>query len=156
MRRSVRNALKFGVPLVALGLVGLMLVPAQTIHIGSATFVPPAPAAKPAPKIAAGRITSLSTPTPVAAKLQAELQTQGTSPAPATGVKPAVELVSTPGNTAPDMTTLPGTGSADVPPSGAPATALLIGSAGRAPRRRGRRRPRSRGLGSLRARRSGL
>ena len=123
MRRSVRNALKFGVPLVAFGLVGLMLIPAQTIHIGSATFVPPAPAAKPAPKIAAARIASIGTPTPRAAKLQAELQAQGAVPAAAAGtVKPAVELVSTPSNTAPDKTTLPATGGTDVQSSAAPAT----------------------------------
>lgn len=132
MRRSVRSALKFGVPIVAFGLVGLMLIPAQTIHIGSATFVPPAPAARAAPKIAAGRIVSLTTPTPRAAKLQAELQTQGTSGSTAAGVKPAVELVSTPGGTTPDMTTLPATGNADgqsnagpMSPAGAAAAANL-------------------------------
>jgi SH3-like domain-containing protein len=120
MRRSVRNALKFGVPLVACGLVGLMLIPAETIHIGSATFVPPSPAA--APKIPAARIASLQTPTPRAAKLQAQLQTQSAPAAATAGVKPAVELVSTAGNSAPDLTTLPPTGSADVQSSAAPAT----------------------------------
>jgi SH3-like domain-containing protein len=128
MRRSVRNALKFGVPLVAFGLVGLMLIPAQTIHIGSATFVPPATAAKSVPKIPAARIASLQAPTPRAAKLQAELQTQSTPAAVANGVKPAVELVSTPGNAVPDVTTLPATGSTDlqlVTPPANPATTAL-------------------------------
>jgi SH3-like domain-containing protein len=121
MRRSVRNALKFGVPLVAFGLVGLMLIPAETIHIGSATFVPPAPAAKPAPKIPAARIASLQTPTPRAAKLAAQLQTQSAPAAAASaGVKPAVELFSTGDYAAPDLTTLPATGSADVQPSATP------------------------------------
>jgi SH3-like domain-containing protein len=122
MRRSVRNALKFGVPLVACGLVGLMLIPAETIHIGSATFVPPAPAAKPAPKIPAARIASIQTPTPRAAKLQAQLQTQSAAVAATAGVKPAVELVSTPANTAPDLTTLPATGGAGLQSSSAPAS----------------------------------
>jgi SH3-like domain-containing protein len=130
MRRSVRNTLKFGVPVVALGLVGLMLVPAQPIRVGAATFVPPGPAATPAaaPNAAATRIRSLSTPTPLAAKLEAELQAGNAAAPVTTGVKPAVELVSNadgaaPDVTTPDTTTLPAATSADLQSAATPPAA---------------------------------
>jgi SH3-like domain-containing protein len=103
MRRSARNSLKFGIPILALGLAGLMLIPAQPGRIGTATIVR-GPAKLAATTRITSPITSLSTPTPVAARLQAELQTQNGGDPTGSAVKPAVELVSTPGNIAPDTT----------------------------------------------------
>jgi len=75
MRRSVRNSLKVGVPLVAMGLVGLMLIPAQPARIGTARIAPIAAAAKAAglPIPGGARAASLNTPTPAAARLEAQL-----------------------------------------------------------------------------------
>lgn len=130
MRRSVRNSLKIGVPLVAMGLVGLMLIPAQPEHIGTARIAPIAAAAKAAglPIPGGAKTNSIATPTPAAARLEAQLT--GSDPGAPAANKSGVELASltgsTPATTVPDAAEPTGTPAADAAP---PATAAAPNTA---------------------------